>query len=391
MDGNRRYVGIMASESAGSGLPPFGERQFYSRLCATGSRCGLRVYVFSPLSLNRNAATVRGYTFSEAGGWTEETFPLPELIYDRAFFDCREDYQQHRAAVRALQAVKPVPYLGRGLASKWEMLGFLRRDPELLPFLPKTARLGHPEQAAAWLARHRRIFLKPEAGTHGKGTAMVERLDGGGFLAKARSAHNRPLSCVLSGREELICWLRDFTGGRNYLIQQFLELSSREGEAWDIRALVQKNGRGLWELTGTAVRTGASGSITSNIHGGGTARETGPFLLSQFDEAQAAGISRTLLFLSGRIPPALEAMNGRMAELGLDLGVDREGRVWIIEVNTKPGRSVFRRLGRTEEAAKAESNPILYARHLLACSRSREPLIRLPGTGRTEMEDNRKL
>ncbi|MNJ02586.1 Endospore coat-associated protein YheD [compost metagenome] len=54
-----------------------------------------------------------------------------------------------------------------------------------------------------------------------------------------------------------------------------------------------------------------------------------------------------------------------MAELGLDLGVERGGRVWIIEVNSKPGRSVFHRLSLEQAGDSADRNPIAYAGHLL--------------------------
>jgi glutathione synthase/RimK-type ligase-like ATP-grasp enzyme len=365
---SRRYVGIMANESGNASFPPFAEKQFYARLCAAGRAYGLDVFVFSPLRLDEYTQTVRGYTFlSGADGWTERDFPLPDLIYDRAFFVRREDYERHKAAVRSLHALKRIPYLGNGLKSKWEMLGFLRRDPKLRPYLPKTERLGQPDQTLAWLKRSRQVFLKPEAGSQGKGTLMAERTDTG-FRVQARDYENNQVEHSFPHELSFIRWLRSFTGKRRYLIQQYLELTAESGEAWDIRALVQKNNTGRWELAGLAVRLGGQGSITSNIHGGGEPLEAEVFLKSRFGPNKAAEIMRTLQFLIGRIPPVLEASNGRMAELGLDLGVDRNGRVWIIEVNTKPGRSVFRTLGRQDAIQRAERNPIAYAHHLLTRS-----------------------
>lgn len=357
------YIGIMANES--EGIPPFGEKTFYARLCSQGRNLGLNVYVFSPLRVDPAARIVSGYAYDTAAGrWEERFFPLPDLIYDRSFFARKSDYISHRAAVRRLHDLKPIPYLGHGLKSKWEVLVYLKRDPELRPYLPRTARLVRPRQAAEWLDRSKSIFLKPLSGSQGKGTAIVERTSGG-FRIEARDGMNRPVSLLLHDLRELMLWLRSFTGKRGYLIQQYLELQSADGEAWDVRSLVQKNGRGIWELTGMAVRKGSPGSITSNIHGGGSAAEVLPFLERQFGRAQAAVIEERLRFLSGRIPPALEASNGRMAELGLDLGIDRNGRVWIIEVNTKPGRSVFERLHQEEAGCRAARNPMAYARHLL--------------------------
>jgi hypothetical protein len=34
-------------------------------------------------------------------------------------------------------------------------------------------------------------------------------------------------------------------------------------------------------------------------------------------------------------------MEGIIAEIGFDLGIDRHGDVWFFEANSKPGRSIF--------------------------------------------------
>lgn len=32
----------------------------------------------------------------------------------------------------------------------------------------------------------------------------------------------------------------------------------------------------------------------------------------------------------------------RIGELGLDIGIDKKGKVWMFEANAKPGRSIFK-------------------------------------------------
>ena len=34
-------------------------------------------------------------------------------------------------------------------------------------------------------------------------------------------------------------------------------------------------------------------------------------------------------------------MEGIIGEIGFDLGIDRNGSVWLFEANSKPGRSIF--------------------------------------------------
>ena len=52
-------------------------------------------------------------------------------------------------------------------------------------------------------------------------------------------------------------------------------------------------------------------------------------------------IIQTIRDLSAQLPSLLEEGFGRLGELGIDFGVDTKGRVWILEVNSKPGRRAF--------------------------------------------------
>lgn len=364
-----RYMGVMICE--GEGAPPFAEQAFYTRLCKLGRKLGVHVFVFSPLWVNIAQPGVQAYTWSaEAAGWERRTFPLPDVIYDRSFFPGRNParYRMHRNAVRRLLRVKDIPYLGRGLKGKWEVLRFLRRVPELRPYLPITERVRDWSLVSRRLAEWGQLFLKPEHGSHGKGVLHISA-SAGAYSVRGRDHSNTPIAYRFTDSRLLTAWLRRFAGARSYLCQEYLMLSTKNGAAYDIRSLVQKNGSGMWELTGMAVRLGRAGSVTSNLHGGGHAQELHAFLSQEFGVKQAERMVNTLRELSRRIPPALEACNGRMAELGLDMGIDQDGRIWIIEVNSKPGRSVFHQLCQEAEQRKASSQPIEYARYLLNRSR----------------------
>jgi hypothetical protein len=91
-----------------------------------------------------------------------------------------------------------------------------------------------------------------------------------------------------------------------------------------------------------------------------------PFLAREFGEARAQELCAELTALSKSLPPLLERHHGRLAELGLDFGVDRGGRVWLLEANSKPGRSVFARLHDHQAREAAHLNPLRYAAFLLS-------------------------
>lgn len=365
-------MGVMICEGGG-GTPPFSEQAFYARLCRFGRAFGITVYVFSPLWADMTRRTVNAYEYDpESAEWVQRTFPLPDLVYDRSFFTGRSPLRcrMHRSAVRRLLQAKPVLLLGRGLKGKWEVLQMLRRDPQLRPHLPATERVTDWKTIGRRLPEWSCLFVKPEHGSRGIGALQI----GAGsretaWRVRGRAAGNRTVDREFADIATLAAWLCRFAGSRPYLCQPYLSLRSRNGAVYDVRSLVQKNGGGRWELTGMAVRLGQSGSVTSNLYGGGHAEEVRPFLTAEFGPDRAERIIRTLHRLSERIPLALEAANGRMAELGLDFGIDRDGRVWIIEANSKPGRNVFSQLRQEAEQSKAARQPVAYARYLLDRSR----------------------
>lgn len=163
----------------------------------------------------------------------------------------------------------------------------------------------------------------------------------------------------------VIPWIEHFTRKRNFLIQPYLHLQSREGYPFDIRVLMQKNESGQWTHTGMAVRRGKKGGITSNLHGGGRAVTVLPFLTKEFGITQAEQTTTELHQLSEVIPEILESHYGRLGELGIDFGMDMNGNIWLLEVNSKPGRTSFRQIDDPDSALLAAENPLRYARYLL--------------------------
>lgn len=358
-------VGILVSESAG--LPPFAEAAFCRRLCSIGGRQGVCVYVFCLAWITAgNGGGIPAYTY-EYGTWVHKWLPRPDIVYDRSFTHDRKQQLRKQRLLSRLSAEHPFIYLTRGLAGKWAVYQALRNCPEAAVHLPETVLYEGPSQLAEWLRAHEgEAFLKPRNGTHGKRTLYVKLLSQGEEIRiMGRSGRNTVFRRRFPLRKAGLEWIDRFAGTRPFLIQPYLQLNSAAGEPFDVRALMQKNEKGAWSLTGMAVRAGQKDTLTSNLHGGGTAHRALPFLIREFGEDGGKAADNTIRKLSLLIPQYLETHFGRLAELGLDFGVDRQGNVWLLEVNSKPGRSSFFRIGDPESAKKSFENPISYARYLL--------------------------
>lgn len=358
-------VGILVAES--DGPLPFAEAAFCRRLCRIGERQGLCVYVFClGWIASGNAAGIPAYTI-EQGAWVRRWFPRPDIIYDRCLtHDRKQQLRKHRLLAR-LSAEHPFVYLARGLAGKWTVYQALLKCPEVSGYLPETALYQGRAQLDEWLRAHDgEAFLKPRNGTHGKRTLHVKwHPSRDEVRVMGRNGRNAVFRRRFSTKQAALDWIDRFAGKRPFLIQPYLQLISSSGEPFDVRVLMQKNADGEWGLTGMAVRAGRKDSLTSNLHGGGTAHRALPYLTRELGESAGKAAANEIRKLSLLIPAYLETRFGRLAELGLDYGVDRQGNVWVLEVNSKPGRTSFFRIGDPETARRSLENPIDYARHLL--------------------------
>lgn len=338
----------------------FVDKGYYRKLTLFGRKHGIRVFVFSPRRVDFATRTVRGFEY-RGGVWKGGTFPLPAFIYDRCFIG--PSYRHYKPFVEKLQNDPAITFLGYGLSGKWQVQQILARSPKIAPYLPPTQIFTLTNLQDTLSARGSAI-IKPAAGTHGIGVVRISEKDNG-FELKGRNRENQPFSRLFRHWGGVKLFLSSFTAGRKFLVQPYLKLHTPEGIPFDVRVLVQKNGLGEWEVTGKAVRLGDPRSITSNLHGGGKAVSLSPFLARTYKPAMQERIEQQVNQLAVELPIFLEQSHGRLVELGIDIGIDTSGHVWVIEVNSRPGRNVFNLINDPVAKRHSITQPVRYANYLM--------------------------
>jgi len=207
------------------------------------------------------------------------------------------------------------------------------------------------------LKRYKSIIVKPVNGMGGKG---IVKLNYDNLMLTMEKDNEAKQEISLNSLVESLA------SSHSYIIQKWIDIRDKDNHVFDIRALVQKNAAHKWELTGMAVRRGQAFSITSNLKGGGAVFEVSPFLTKTFGAERAKHLTKQLSRIALYIPSYLEKIyNKQLFELGIDLAVDRHGQVWIIEVNNKPGKTIFQQLNDPILDEKSKRLPVLYAHSLL--------------------------
>jgi glutathione synthase/RimK-type ligase-like ATP-grasp enzyme len=343
------------------GPRPFAEGRFFRELMWAGRQVGIRLIIFSPLDIDWERGRVLGFVYVPSRGWRSRYYPVPRLIYDRLFPSSGTWGLYYNQVIR-MRRVFRVRMLNRGLRGKWQMYRIVRRYEDLRPYLPET-RLGSYRNLSVMLAKYSTVFVKPVFGSGGKGICRIQR-GRDGYLVD-RSGRPRIRTHSLLG---VIYALGGIN--RRYLIQQGLKLNYLNGRTFDVRSIVQRNGQGEWQVSGKAIRAGRRGRITSNLHTGGRAYNVSSVLQQYFPD-RAEEIEKEMEALAVRVAEVMSQRAGPLCDLGLDMGVDVNGKVWLIEVNSKPGRTVFLRMGDREGRRRVVQTLMEYARYQIDQQRQR--------------------
>lgn len=344
--------------------PPFHEASYFKQLSLEGNKLGITLIVFSPKAVDWSTRSLLGWRYeSKTNRWKVERHSLPYLIYDRCYYLNRSQYFEYKPFVYKLANDPQIRLLGRPLSGKWQTYTMLKRKQSLNSYLPETIRYHATLELLPLFKKWGTILIKPNGGSHGRGVASL-RPEKGGIRLLGRSPRNQLFNRWI-GYQELKPWLHRFIGSSRYIVQPCLDLNSSDGRPFDVRILVQKNEKRNWVVTGMAIRTGRMGTLTSNLHGGGKAERAIPFLSKQFSREVMKQILLEIDWLSTQVPIQIEREHGSLVELGIDIGISPQGRIWILEVNSKPGRSVFLLTGEKQVRLRSIQNPIRYARTLL--------------------------
>lgn len=288
---------ILVREAAGS--PSFSDEPFCRRLSLESGPYGIRIVVLPLPDDNQAALPKQGFVYVD-DQWRAVPLPATKLVMDRSLQPLPQTWRQQLSA--------PGPgarttYWSASLPGKWKVHQILSRDSETKELLPQTALFQPHVRWETWLERWPQgLFFKPVSGTHGKNTFRLARgTEPSTWVIDGRNHSNEPFHWLFQTPERVSSRLHACSSRRRLLIQPYLDLS-HHGRPFDIRALMQKDGRGRWLLTGCMVREGPEKTLTSNLHGGGKAYPALPYLQDRFGASEANALLEQIKQAAGRIP-----------------------------------------------------------------------------------------
>ncbi len=216
----------------------------------------------------------------------------------------------------------------RKVKSKLRKTAALLRSPMIRRIIPETAPY-RPQQLKAMLRRHRYVVAKPVEGTGGAGLIFISPYSRGGYLYRYGAACKRAASW-----SELLGAVNRIANGRAYLLQQGIRLAEIQGNPVDYRVKLVKR-QSSWIITAIVGRVAKPGLSVTNLCRGGKLLPSAT-AITRSGAGSSIELKQRMRRLARLGTKTLERAYPGIGELGFDFGIDRSGRIWLFEVNTRP-------------------------------------------------------
>ncbi|MUT64454.1 YheC/YheD family protein [Paenibacillus sp. NEAU-GSW1] len=317
---------------------PFGSITMFCRELVDGcANQGGLVYFFTPNHIGMQSDSVEGWVYAD--GWRKIAMPAPDVVNNRLTSRKLENKPNVQQFLKEIKQKYGTSVFNEKFLDKTEVFDALKKDSSLSRYLPESHLLRNYTTLKAMSARYENVFLKPVRGSLGKGIIRVSRSESGAYQAMFTTA-NGSRKQQFPSLLKLYATISTKMKSVRYQIQQGLQLIEIQKRPVDFRALVQKNGSGKWSITSIVARTAGSQHFVSNLARGGTLSKVGEAVSKSNMSSGRGDASSRLQQAALSIAKGVEThIPAHFGELGIDLALDSGGRVWLLEVNSKPSKN----------------------------------------------------
>lgn len=222
-------------------------------------------------------------------------------------------------------------YASRNFRGKLRVCKYLSADKKMKSHIPETVSFSR-EHLEIMLDRFDTLYVKPDFGFQGRGIFKLKRTRSGYELYEI--VGKKQIRKTFASISKVYHRLKKKSAGK-LIIQKGITLDRVKDRPYDIRAMVQRKPRGSWVCTGFMVKVGGRNKIVTNYYQGGAIYTMKRLGAEQgISSKETAGRVRKLTGTALRISRILSKQRSGMHELGIDFAYDKQGHLWVLEVNS---------------------------------------------------------
>jgi len=282
-------------------------------------------------------------------GYSIETISIPRVIINRTMTN-RKSVQNK---INRLSREGKYIFNSFIRDDKYLIHNLLMKCPCILPHLPETLKATE-ETIRSMMEKHDKLFIKPSGGSLGKGIMTLEKINTTQWCL-TYPMKKRFQKAIFS--TDLPDVLLKRIRKRVFLVQQSIPLAKYQGRPFDIRVHIQRDNKGKWAISGILLKVAPANHYLTNVGHGSKVTNPKKILHKETVEAIAS--------LAKKVASHLASEFTHLAEMGFDIGINKEGFPYFIESNFRPHRYGFQALGMKKEWELTYLRPFAYARYLL--------------------------
>lgn len=290
--------------------------------------------------------------------WHKKYLPFPQVLYDLATFPFNmEKRLEAKEANRRLRQDHHLLVINsmRSLG-KWQTCNALTFFNQTKQFIPDTTLLS-TSALKYFLDKYDYTFAKSNYGSFGDEVLRLEQTENS-YLCRTGGVEVK--EWVFYNITNLYEFLLEELGA-DTVLQKDIALAKLNDRIFDMRFLCQKNIVGQWNITAINFRISPAGGVITNHSAGAD-----EILVVPGDNLPHAALSwENITCFTKKVLLALEAVFGTMGEIGLDVGLDAQGKLWLIEANSKPNTIGYRELATEDVYSQVYGCPLDYAKFLV--------------------------
>ncbi|WP_082927704.1 YheC/YheD family protein [Paenibacillus oryzisoli] len=338
----RLWIGIMVTKR--------NSRKRILALCQRYQSQNLRLYAFTPADIRWKMQRISGLSLKN-GKWIQRIFPFPRVVYNRCFNKVSMTIQRLEKIIGKSMCFNTINHF-----NKWDIYNQLQQS-SLSQYVPRTFQY-HEVNLAEQLEVNNLLFIKPIYGSRGTSVYRIDRLENGDIHI---SLHSLAPRIICRKNESIQEKLDEILGQKTYLVQEGIQMSRLDRQYFDIRVLVQKGKVGQWKIASIACRVAHEHYFNTSMCE--SVYEVAEILHRLYASEKANEILQSLNDVSVIAAQEAETLMGNLGELSVDFVLDKQSKLWIIELNGMPQKSIYEDL-KGFKLKDLYRKPMEYAYHL---------------------------
>ncbi|MBS4023638.1 MAG: YheC/YheD family protein [Dethiobacter sp.] len=337
---------------------------FARKLSQANQKAKCSIYFFTSQNISWRKQIISGYVLKDSSKqWLERRLPFPDIIYDRGVGFVGGEKAEAKKLRARFKNTAGIQYINSCKLKKWQVHQKLSRHKAVKKYLPATTFSRGMEDIRAMMAKYGYLFLKSSGGSGGKGVFALEKCNRGFcFRYYHEGTHLKRYGANLDG----LCKEMKKIGLKpdRVILQQGIRLIKYKNHPMDLRVLMVKDKDGIWNAVYNQARVAQKGAVITNTSLGGEVMNYSDIYPALKKRYPGIPSDREIKDTCVVIARYIEKEFGPFGEIGIDIAVDKTGKVWLLEANSKPDKLPEQKIEDTVGISPQFLLPLEYAKLL---------------------------